>query len=190
MVEVEGIAVEFSADVLGAIGAKDVEGETSASSEDSRFCTNSAVVFEEGHVTHIMAAVLDAPVGADGGTGGGRGHRCLAGIKRSFGGRVPKAGFGVFAPGQATHPGGGDDQAMPIGSETTAHVEGFYETMLLPAMFVAIDGFGSVGGRQGGAEGFDRVVQDRLVVLDLGDQDVSGIPGRFKRFFDSAWRRP
>ena len=75
---------------------------------------------------------------------------------------------------------------MPIGSETTAHVEGFYETMLLPAMFVAIDGFGSVGGRQGGAEGFDRVVQDRLVVLDLGDQDVSGIPGRFKRFFDSA----
>jgi hypothetical protein len=62
--------------------------------------------------------------------------------------------------------------------------------MLLPAMFVAVDGFGAVGGGPGGAEGFDRVVQDRLVVLDLGNQDVSGIPGRLKRFFDSAWRRP
>ena len=190
MVEVEGVEVEFSADVLGAIGAKDVEGETSASSEDGRFCTNSAVVFEEGHVTHIMAAVLDAPVGADGGAGVGGGHRRLAGIKRGLGGRVPKTGFGVFAPGQTTHPGGGDDQAIPIRSEPTADIEGFDETMLLPAMFVAIDGFGAVGGRQGGAEGFDRVVQGLLVVLDLGNEDVSGIPGRFKRFFDSAWRRP
>ena len=102
---------------------------------------------------------------------------------------MPKAGFGVFAPGQAAHLGGGDDQAIPIGSEPAADIEGFDETMLLPAMFVAIDGFGAVGGRQGGAQGFDRVVQDRLVVLDLGNQDVSGVPGRFKRFFDSAWRR-
>ena len=147
MVEVEGVDVEFSADVLGAIGAKDVEGEASASSEDGRFCTNSAVVFEEGHVTDIMAAVLDTPVGADGGTGGSRGDRRLAGIKRSFGGRVPKAGFGVLAPGQARHLGGGDDQAIPIGSEPTADIEGFDETMLLPAMFVAVDGFGAVGGR-------------------------------------------
>jgi hypothetical protein len=190
VVEVEGIEVEFSADVLGTIGAKDVEGEASASSEDSWFCANSAVIFEEGHVTDIMAAVLDAPVRADGGTGGGGGHRRLAGIKRGLGGRVPKAGFGVFAPGQATHPGGGDDQAIPIRSETTADIEGFDETMLLPAMFVAIDGFGTVGGRQGGAEGFDRVVQGLLVVLELGDEDVSGIPGRLKCFFDSAWRRP
>jgi hypothetical protein len=189
VVEVEGVEVEFSADVLGAIGAKDVEGEASASGEDSRFCANSTVIFEEGYVTDIMAAVLNAPVRPDGGTGGGGGHRRLAGIKRGFGGRVPKAGFGVFAPGQATHPGGGDDQAIPIGSETTADIEGFDETMLLPAMFVAIDGFGAVGGGPGGAEGFDRVVQDRLVVLDLGDQDVSRVPGRLKCFFDSAWRR-
>jgi hypothetical protein len=103
---------------------------------------------------------------------------------------VPKAGFCVFAPGQTTHLDGGDDQAIPIRSEPTADIEGFDETMLLPAMFVAIDGFGAVGGRQGGEEGFDRLVQDRLVVLDLGDQDVSGIPGRLKRFFDSAWRPP
>lgn len=190
MVEVEGIAVEFSADVLGAVGAEDVESETSASSEDGWLHTNSAVVFEEGDVTDIMAAVLDAPVGADGGAGVGGGHRRLAGIKRGLGGRVPKAGFGVFAPGQAAHPDGGEDQAIPIRSEPTADIEGFDETMLLPAMFVAVDGFGAVGGGPGGAEGFDRVVQDRLVVLDLGNEDVSGVPGRLKRFFDSAWRRP
>jgi hypothetical protein len=81
VVEVEGVDVEFSADVLGAIGTQDVEGEAPASGEDGWFCANSAVVFEEGHVTDIMAAVLDAPVRADGGTGGGGGHRCLAGIK-------------------------------------------------------------------------------------------------------------
>ena len=67
MVEVEGVAVEFCADVLGTIGAQDVAGEASASSENGRFCPNSAVVFEEGHVAHIMAAIFDAPVGADGG---------------------------------------------------------------------------------------------------------------------------
>jgi hypothetical protein len=190
VVEVEGVEVEFPADVLSAIGAKDVEGETAASGKDSWFCPNSAVVVADGYVTHIMAAVLDAPVGADGGTGVGGGHRRLAGIKRGLGGRVPKAGFGVFAPGQTTHPNGGDDQAIPIRSEPIADIEGCDETMLLPAMFVAIDGCGAVGGGRGGAEGFDRVVQDRLVVLDLGDQDVSGIPGRLNRFFDSAWRRP
>jgi hypothetical protein len=190
VVEVEGVEVEFSADVLGTIGAQDVEGEASASSEDGGFCTNSAMVFEEGHVTHIMAAVLDAPVGADGDTGGGGGHRRLAGIKRGLGGRVPKAGFGILAPGQARHPGGGDDQAVPIRPETAADIEGFDETVLLPAMFVAIDGFGAVGRGPGGAEGFDRVVQGLLVVLDLGNEDVSGIPGRLKCFFDSAWRRP
>ena len=190
MVEVEGVAVEFCADVLSAIGAEDVEGEASASSKDGWLCTNSAVVFEEGHVTHIMAAIFDTPVRADGGSGGGGGQRRLAGIKRGLGGRVPTAGLGVFAPGQTTHPGGGDDQAVPIGSEPAADIEGFDETMLLPAMFVAIDGCGACGGGPGGAEGFDRVVQDRLVVLELGDQDVSGIPGRLKRFFDSAWRQP
>ena len=190
MVEVEDVAVEFSADVLGALGAKDVEGEASASSEDSRFCADSAVIFEEGHVTNIMAAVFNAPVRADGDPGGGCGHRRLAGIKRGFGSRVPKTGFGVFAPGQARHLGGGDDQTIPTGPEPTADIEGFDETMLLAAVFIAVDGFDAVGSRQCGAEGFDRVVQALLVVLDLGDQDVSGIPGRFKRFFDSAWRRP
>ena len=76
------------------------------------------------------------------------------------------------------------------GPEPAADIEGFDETMLLPAMFVAVDGLGAIGGGPGGAEGFDRVVQDRLVVLDLGNQDVCGIPGRLKRFFDSAWHRP
>jgi hypothetical protein len=189
VVEVEGIEVEFSTDVLDTIGAQDVEGEASASSEDSWFCANSAVVFEEGHVAHIMAAVLNAPVRADGGTGGGGRHRRLAGIKRGLGGRVPKAGFGVFAPGQARHLGGGDDQTIPTGPEPTADIEGFDETMLLAAVFIAVDGFDAVGSRQCGAEGFDRVVQALLVVLDLGNQDVSGISGRLKCFFDSAWRR-
>jgi hypothetical protein len=103
---------------------------------------------------------------------------------------VPQTRFGVLVPSQAGYSGGGDDQPIPIKSETTAHIEGFDETMFLAAVFVAVDGFGAVGGRQGGAEGFDRVVQGLLVVLDLGDEDVSRVLGRLKSFFDSAWRRP
>lgn len=102
---------------------------------------------------------------------------------------MPETRFGVLVPSQAGYPGSGDDQAVPLGSETGADIEGFDETMFLPAVFVAIDGFGAVGGWQGGAEGFDRVVQGLLVVLDLGDQDVSRVLGRLKCFFDSAWRR-
>jgi hypothetical protein len=56
-------------------------------------------------------------------------------------------------------------------------------------MPVALDGLGAVGGRLGGADRFQRLIQDGLVGLDLGDQDISGVAGGFKGFFDSAWRR-
>lgn len=36
---------------------------------------------------------------------------------------------------------------------------------------------------------FDPLVQRRLVVLDLGDQQGIGRGGQFERFFDSAWHR-
>lgn len=61
--------------------------------------------------------------------------------------------------------------------------------MLLSAVSVAVDGLGGVGGLVGGTDRFDRVEQVRLIGLELGDQEIVGIGGRLKGFFDSAWRR-
>jgi len=61
--------------------------------------------------------------------------------------------------------------------------------MLLPTMPVALDGLGAVDGRLDIADRFQGLVEDRLVGFDLGDQDVSGIAGGLKGFFDNAWRR-
>ena len=97
--------------------------------------------------------------------------------------------IGVLVPSEAGDAGGGDDQAVPVGAEAAGDIEGLDQTMLLSAMPVALDGLGAVGGRRGGADRFEGIVQDRLVGFDLGDQDVSGIPGGFKGFFDSAWHR-
>jgi hypothetical protein len=190
VIEAERIEVEFSADIFGGICAQDVESEASEAGEGSGVCANSALIFAEGHISDVVVAVLDGPMAADGGACRGGGHRRLTGVERGFGGLMPEAGLCVLVPGQAAHPGGGDDQSVPIGPEATADIEGFDETVLLPAMFLAIDGFGAVGRRPGGAQGFERFVQGLLVGLDLGDEDISGVPGRLKCFFDSAWRRP
>jgi hypothetical protein len=55
--------------------------------------------------------------------------------------------------------------------------------MLLSAMTAALDGLGAVDGRLGGADRFQRLIQDRLVGFDLGDQDISGLASGFKSFF-------
>ena len=61
--------------------------------------------------------------------------------------------------------------------------------MLLPAATLAVDGLGVVGGRLGVADRIERLVEDRLVGFDLGDQEIPGLTRGFEGFFDSAWRR-
>ena len=61
--------------------------------------------------------------------------------------------------------------------------------MLLSSVAVAVGGLEAVDGRLGAANGLDLAVQDWLIGFDLGDQGIASIPGRFKGFFDSAWRR-
>jgi hypothetical protein len=55
--------------------------------------------------------------------------------------------------------------------------------VFLSAVSVAIDGAVPVARRQVGAGGFERVVQRRLVGLDLGDQDGFGVSGGLEGFF-------
>ena len=92
-------------------------------------------------------------------------------------------------PGEAGDAGGGDDQAVPVGAEAAGDIEGLDHAVLLSAMPVALDALGAVGGRLGGADRVQGLVEDRLVGFDLGDQEISGIAGSLKGFFDSAWHR-
>jgi hypothetical protein len=71
---------------------------------------------------------------------------------------MPETGFGVLVPGEAGDAGGGDDEAVPVGSEATGDIEGLDQTMLLAAMPVTLDGLGAVDGRLGGADRFQGIV--------------------------------
>src|SRR5512147_3123918 len=131
---VEGIEVEFFADIGGAVGAQDVEGEGAQAGEVARFGTNPAVIFEEGNIADVVAAVFDAPMLADCSGNCGRGQADLRRIEGRLIGRIPEAGLGVFMPGDPGDAGGGDDPAIPVGSEAAGDVEGLDPAVLLSAM--------------------------------------------------------
>ena len=65
------VEIELSADVSGSVGAQDVECEAAQTGEVARFGSNAALVFEEGDVANVVAAVFDAPMLPDGGADGG-----------------------------------------------------------------------------------------------------------------------
>ena len=183
---VEGVEVEFPADVDGAVGAQDVEGEAAEPGEVAGFVSNAAVVFEEADIADVVAAVFDAPMLADRGADGGRGQADLTGEEGCLLGGMPAAGRGVLVPGEPGDAGGGDDQAVPVGAEAAGDVEGLDQTMLLAAMAVAVNGRGAVDGLLGGTDRVDGIVQGLLVGFDLGDEKAPGIPSRFKGFPDYA----
>ena len=89
MMWVEGIDVELSFDIGGAVGAEDVEGEGAEPGEVARFGSHAAQIFEEGDVADVVAAGFDAPVLADRRTGVGRGEPDLAGIEGYLVGLAP-----------------------------------------------------------------------------------------------------
>ena len=66
---VQGIDVEFPADVDGAVGPHDVDGEGSEPGEVDGFGSDAAVIFEEGDIADVVASILDAPMASDGGGG-------------------------------------------------------------------------------------------------------------------------
>ena len=115
---VEGVEVEFPADVAGAVGAQDVEGEGAEPGEVARFGANAALVFEEADIADVMASVFDSPVLADCGADGGGGQVDLRCMEGGLLGRLPEAGGGVLVPGEPGDAGGGDDQTVPVGAET------------------------------------------------------------------------
>lgn len=92
-------------------------------------------------------------------------------------------------PGEPGDASGAGDQVIPLGIEGAGHLEDLDQTVLLPSMAAAVDGFDPIGGRLAGGEGLDGFEQERLIGFHLGEQDIAGFRGRLKGFFDSAWRR-
>ena len=136
-----------------------------------------------------MAAIFNAPMRADGmaeclGVEGG-----LAGVEGNFLSLAPEPGLCVLVPGQASNAGRADDQAVPVGIELAADVEGFDQAMLLAAMVLAVDGLEAVSRRPGDGDVLKCGQQARLVGLDLGEQRVAAVLGGLKGFFGSAERR-
>lgn len=103
---------------------------------------------------------------------------------------MPETGFGIFVPSEAGDPDGGGDQAVPLRPEAAGDVEDVDPPVLVPAMALAVEGFGAVGRRLAGSDGLERVVQGLLIALDLDDQVIPAVSGRLKCFFDSASRPP
>ena len=102
---------------------------------------------------------------------------------------MPEPGFGILVPSEARDAGDGDDQAVPVRSKPSGrNGEGLDPAALLPAVRRLADRLDTVGRTFGGADGFKGVVKRWLIGLDLGNQEIAGVPGGFKCFFDSEWR--
>ena len=71
-----------------------------------------------------MIAVLDGPVGSDGGCGLGGGQDSLTSVEGDFLGLVPEAGFGILVPSQPGDARHRDDKVAPLFVEAARNVEG------------------------------------------------------------------
>lgn len=190
MLWVQGIDVEFAADVFGVVCAHDIECEGSEPGEVPWFLPDAALIFEEADVADVMMTIFDAPMLADGFTAGFGIQGDLAGIEGGFAGLLPKPGFGVLAPGVSGDADSCLDQPVPVGSEPPSYVEDFDEAMLKPAMALLVDGHGCIDRLIAVRDGFDGIKQGLLIGFDLGDQEIAGLSGCLKGFFDNAWHRP
>lgn len=136
-----------------------------------------------------MAPVLDGPVVPDGVREGRRGQHHGRGVEGRFLASRPGSGRGRADQGAAANAHEGCDEGSPFGvAQRVGWVEDLDVTVFLPvagavAAMVAREGLRRCG------EGFEVMLQGRLVLLDLNDQVIAGRLGDLEGFFDSAWRR-
>lgn len=189
VVEVESVDIEFTDDVLDAVGPQNVDREAAEAGEVCRLDAGSALVFAERDVPNVMTAIFDSPMVSDhlAERLGAKGD--LAGVEGNLLGGVPEPGPGVLVPGQAGDPGGADDQAVPLGGELALDVEGLDQAGFMTAVALRVDTLEAVGRRLLGGNVLKRGQQARLVGLDLGEQRIAAVTRRLKGFFDSAGRR-
>jgi hypothetical protein len=188
-IEAEGVGVDRLAHVADAVGAQDVERERAQAGEDAGLAPDAAGVLAERAVAHVVVAVLDAPVAADG-CGAGLGiEGDLAGVAGDLPALRPQAGAGVTAqaePGDAHDAG---DERPPVGIEALAGGEDLDPAVLLAAVGAAVEAVEAINRGPGLARGEQGVTQARLVVLDPYQQRAAGRGRAGERFFGSAGHR-
>ena len=118
-VEAQGVIVERFRNVGDAAGAQDVKGKAAHAGKDAGVMTNAAAVFTKAHITHIMLAILDAPVPANrlSIALGPDGRRAVAGIIGQLLGLAPLATLRVELVACAPHLDDGGNQPVPFGRQ-------------------------------------------------------------------------
>jgi hypothetical protein len=87
---VEGVDIEFAANVGDGVCAQDVEGEAAEAGEGGWLIPDAAAILVEGYVADIVASIFYPPMEADRGAEDGGGQDGERGIERNLVGLVPE----------------------------------------------------------------------------------------------------
>jgi hypothetical protein len=189
VIKAERVGVESLADVIDAAGAQDVEREGAQAGDDAGSAPDAAGILAERPVTHMVVAVLGAPVPAHG-SGPSLGvERDLAGVVGHLMPWSPQAGAGIAAQGAAGHAHDAGDEGPPVGIKPVRRGEDLDAAMLLTTVGMTVDGGEVISRDLDGAQAGQALKQARLVVLDPNQQGVAGRGRGGEGFFDRAARR-
>src|SRR5689334_10864023 len=164
--QVQSVAEQRLADVFDAIGTQDIEGDGAQAGKIQRADADPTGVLIEGYVTDVMMR-LDFPMPPDGGAKIDGAQAFLAEVDGAVGARRPHPIRRIFVPGQAGDTGRGDDQFIPVGTETTSDIKGLDPAPLLTAVSNLVLDLAPIDGRAMVRELFEGVKKGRLVAFDL-----------------------
>src|SRR3954468_13295810 len=126
----------------------------------------TASVLIEGYVTDVMMR-LDFPMPPDGGPEIDGAQAFLTEVDGAVGARRPHPIRRIFVPGQAGDTGRGDDQFLPVGTETAGNIKGLDPAPLLTAVSNLVFDLAPIDGWAMVRELFQGVKKGRLVAFDL-----------------------
>src|SRR3954468_6392304 len=164
--QVQSVAEQRLADVFDAIGTQDIEGDGAQAGKIQRADADPTGVLIEGYVTDVMMR-LDFPMPPDGGTEIDGAQAFLTEVDGAVGARRPHPIRRIFVPGQAGDTGRGDDQFIPVGTETAGNIKGLDPAPLLTAVSNLVLDLAPIDGWAMVRELFQGVKKGRLVAFDL-----------------------
>ena len=166
------------------IALQDIVGEAAQSGEDSGIFSDSRCVLAEGDIARIVGCVLDAPMRADGGSGGFRFEGATGQIERGFDAGCPVSCCGLEVVDLALDPDDSGHIWLPFRSGDGrlgleyGHGSGF--VAVTPVLVDAPFARQRLGDR---TDGVDLSIEGRLIVLDLNNQMGVGDGGGLEGFF-------
>jgi hypothetical protein len=170
------------------MSAQDVERERADPGEDAGLATDAAGILAECAVAHVVIAVLDAPMAADGRSTSLGVEQDLAGVVGDLPPLPPQAGAGVPAQGATADARNAGDERPPVGIEAVGG-EDLDAAMFLTTMGVAVNRGEMIARGLDGAQAGQALEQAWLVVFHPHQQRVAGSGRDGEGFFGSAGHR-